>query len=350
LGTRGFEVDEERMLAGRLAGVLFLTAGGSILLLMLVPGVEDSHWRWVAALSGACLAWAIYCLAFARPDEHGAWFWHTPAILSIPLISGLIASTGGPVSPARFMVFFLLFYTCYFYAPRHAWLYVGGCIGIALTPLLYDRSAVGGGYLGELIVLCSAYATLGWTIISGKRILVDLREQARSLSLRDPLTDLPNRRAMLEWLGHHMQRGTHVGLVIADLDGFKDVNTLHGYPAGDAVLCQTARTLESCVRSGDMVSRLGGDEFAVLTLRGDREGLDALCSRLLEAVRTMPRGDAVDVSLTLSVGWALYPDDAATIDDLVAAADFCVRTVKLTGKNRVLSADERELVRASDPA
>lgn len=338
------------MLAGRLAGVLFLTAGGSILLLMLVPGVEDSHWRWVAALSGACLAWAIYCLAFARPDEHGAWFWHTPAILSIPLISGLIASTGGPVSPARFMVFFLLFYTCYFYAPRHAWLYVGGCIGIALTPLLYDRSAVGGGYLGELIVLCSAYATLGWTIISGKRILVDLREQARSLSLRDPLTDLPNRRAMLEWLGHHMQRGTHVGLVIADLDGFKDVNTLHGYPAGDAVLCQTARTLESCVRSGDMVSRLGGDEFAVLTLRGDREGLDALCSRLLEAVRTMPRGDAVDVSLTLSVGWALYPDDAATIDDLVAAADFCVRTVKLTGKNRVLSADERELVRASDPA
>ena len=140
MGTRGFEVDEERMLAGRLAGVLFLTAGGSCLLLLLVPGVESSHWRWVAALSGVCLAWATYCLVFARPDEHGAWFWHTPAILSIPLISGLIASTGGPESPARFMVFFLLFYTCYFYRPGHARLYVAGCIGIALTPLLYDRS------------------------------------------------------------------------------------------------------------------------------------------------------------------------------------------------------------------
>jgi diguanylate cyclase (GGDEF)-like protein len=346
VGTRGFEVDEERMLAGRLAGVLFLTAGGSCLLLLLVPGVESSHWRWVAALSGVCVAWAIYCLVFARPDEHGAWFWHIPAVLSIPLISGLIAATGGPESPARFMVFFLLFYTCYFYKPRHARLYVAGCIGIAFTPLLYDRDAVDGGYLGELIVLFAAYVTLGWTIIGGKRIMVDLREQARLLSLRDPLTDLPNRRAMLEWLGQHMQRNSRVGLVLADLDGFKDVNTLYGYPAGDAVLCRTARTLESCVRSGDMVARLGGDEFAVLTLRADKEGLEALCRRLLEAVRTMPRDEVERVSLTVSLGWALYPDDAGSIDDLVASADLCVRSVKLAGKDRVLSAVEHSL----DPA
>ena len=333
------------MLAGRLAGVLFLTAGLTIVLLLLVPGVEDSHWRWVAALSTTCGAWAVYCLAFARPEEHGAWFWHAPAILSIPLISGLIASTGGAESPARFMAFFLLFYTCYFYPPRHARVYVVGCIGIALSPLLYDRSAIGEGYLGELMVLCAAYVTLGWTIIAGKDIMVRLREQARSLSLRDPLTDLPNRRAMLEWLGHHMERQARVGLVLADLDGFKDVNTLYGYPAGDSVLCQTARTLESCVRSGDMVARLGGDEFAVLTLRADRQGLESLCDRLLEAVRTMPLGGAENASLTVSLGWALYPDDARTIDDLVGAADFCVRSVKLTGKDRVLSADERELVR-----
>ena len=174
--------------------------------------------------------------------------------------------------------------------------------------------------------------TLGWTIIGGKRIMVDLREQARSLSLRDPLTDLPNRRAMLEWLGQHMQRNSRVGLVLADLDGFKDVNTLYGYPAGDAVLCRTARMLESCVRSGDMVARLGGDEFAVLTLRADKEGLEALCRRLLEAVRTMPRDDVERVSLTVSLGWALYPEDAGTIDELVASADLCVRSVKLAGK------------------
>jgi diguanylate cyclase (GGDEF)-like protein len=338
LGTRGFEVDEERMLAGRLAGVLFLTAGLCALLLPAVPGVEDGHWGWVAVLSGTCALWAFYCLLLARPEEHGAWFWHAPAILAIPLISGWIAATGGAESPARFMAFFLLFYTCYFYAPRAAGLYVAGCIAIALTPLIYDRSAIAGGYLGELIVLCAAYVTLGWTIIGGKRIMVSLREQARSLSLRDPLTDLANRRAMLEWLGRHMERDTRVGLLLVDLDGFKDVNTLHGYPAGDAVLCRTARTLESCLRAGDLVARLGGDEFAVLTLRCDRQGLEKLCGRLLEAVRTMDLGEAENVGLTASIGWALYPDDAGTVDELVGAADDCVRVVKLSGKDRALSA------------
>ena len=326
------------MLAGRLAGVLFLTAGVSMLLLLLVPGVEDSHWRWVAGLSGTFVVWAVYCLAFARPDEHGAWFWHVPAILAIPLISVLIASTGGVHSPARFVAFFLLFYTCYFYRPDHARWYVVGCIGIALTPLLYDRSAVSGGYLGELIVLCAAYATLGWLIIAGKAVMVDLREQARFLSLRDPLTDLANRRAMLEWLGHHMERKARVGLVLADLDGFKDVNTLHGYPAGDAVLCETARTLQSCVRPDDFVARLGGDEFAVLTVHPGAGAMESLAVRVLDAVRAMPRGETEDVELTVSVGWALYPDDARTIDELVAAADFCVRGAKLTGKDRALAA------------
>jgi hypothetical protein len=200
-----FGVDEERVLAGKLAGVLFLTAGISIVLLLLVPGVEDSHWPWVVGLGLACVAWALYCLTVARPEEYGPWFWHVPAALSIPMIAGLVASTGGSQSPARFMAFFLLFYACYFYPRRYAALYVIGCAAIALSPLLYDRRAVDDGYLGELIVLLAAYLTLGWLIISGKEIMVGLREQARSLSLRDPLTDLPNRRALIEWLERHME-------------------------------------------------------------------------------------------------------------------------------------------------
>jgi diguanylate cyclase (GGDEF)-like protein len=338
VARRGFEVDEERMLAARLAGVLFLTAAVSIVLLLLVPGVEDGHWLWVVGLALICVAWAVYCLTFARPEEHGAWFWHVPATLAIPVIVGLMASTGGADSPARFFAFFLLFYTCYFFPPRYAWLYVVGCAAIVLSPLLYDQSAVAEGYVGELVVLCAAYATLGWLIIGGKRIMVDLREQARLLSLRDPLTDLPNRRAMIEWLERHAQGKCRIGLILADLDGFKDVNTMHGYPAGDAVLCATARALQASVRASDFVARLGGDEFAVLTADGDPGAMEGLCRRLLEAVRVMDRSPAPDVELTVSVGWALYPDDAHTIDELVAAADFCVRGAKLSGKDRALAA------------
>jgi diguanylate cyclase (GGDEF)-like protein len=333
-----FEVDEERLLAGKLAGVLFLTAAVSIVLQLFLPGVEDSHWLWVVSLSAICVAWAAFCLTLARPEEHGAWFWHVPATLAIPLMAGLMAATGGAESPARFYVFFLLFYACYFFPRRYARLYVGGCVGVALTPLAYDGTAVPGGYVSELIVLCAAYITLGWLIVAGKGIMVDLREQARSLSLQDALTELPNRRALLEWLERHTGGGARVGMILADLDGFKDVNTVHGYPAGDAVLRETARTLQSCVRTGDFVARLGGDEFAVLTLRTGADAMETLSDRVLEAVRSMPRGATVDVELTVSVGWALYPDDAKTIDELVAAADFCVRGAKLTGKDRALSA------------
>jgi diguanylate cyclase (GGDEF)-like protein len=338
VAASSFEVDEERVLAGKLAGVLFLTAGLTISILLLVPGVQDRHWPWVIGLAAACVAWALYCLTLARPEEHGAWFWHVPAALSIPLIAGLVASTGGSQSPARFMAFFLLFYACYFYSRKYAVLYVIGCVAIALSPLLYDRGAIDAGYLGELTVLCAAYVTLGWLIISGKAIMVGLREQARSLSLRDPLTDLPNRRALLQWLDEHMTTTTRVGMILADLDGFKDVNTLHGYPAGDAVLCETARTLQSCVRTGDFVARLGGDEFAVLTVRADTPAMETLSIRVLDAVRAMPRRGTEDVELTASVGWAIYPDDAQTLDELVAAADFCVRGAKMTGKNRALAA------------
>jgi diguanylate cyclase (GGDEF)-like protein len=333
-----FGVDEERMLGGKLAGVLFLTAGLTTSLLLLVPGVQNRHWPWVLGLATACAVWALYCLTLARPEEHGAWFWHVPAALSIPIIAGVVASTGGSQSPARLMSFFLLFYACYFYPRQYAVLYVIGCVAIALSPLLYDRGAVDDGYLGELIVLCAAFATLGWLIIAGKAVMVDLREQARFLSLRDPLTDLPNRRALLEWLEDHMRNDVRVGMILADLDGFKDVNTLHGYPAGDAVLCETARTLESCVRPDDFVARLGGDEFAVLTVHPGAGAMESLAVRVLDAVRAMPRGETEDVELTVSVGWALYPEDAETIDELVAAADFCVRGAKLTGKDRALAA------------
>jgi diguanylate cyclase (GGDEF)-like protein len=325
LNKRTLDVDEERKLAGKLAGVLFLTGGLTASALPFLPGIEVDDKLWVIGLGAACVAWALFCLVAARPTQHGLWFWHPPAVAALAMAAGIMAVTGGAESPARFYVFFMLVYVTYFFPRREALLYLPACVVVALSPLVYDNSAIGEGYLGELMV-------------DGKSLNVALRERARLLSLLDPLTELPNRRAMLEWLDDHIEREQVVGLMMVDLDGFKDVNTVHGYPAGDAVLCATAETLRSCVRAEDVVARLGGDEFAVLTLRCDRQGLEKLCGRLLEAVRTMDLGEAENVGLTASIGWALYPDDAGTVDELVGAADDCVRVVKLSGKDRALSA------------
>jgi diguanylate cyclase (GGDEF)-like protein len=113
------------------------------------------------------------------------------------------------------------------------------------------------------------------------------------------------------------------------------VNTAHGYPAGDAVLRETAARLRRAVRPEDVVARLGGDEFAVLAPHATSEAMRSLAERTLVCLRDL---DYEDVRVTASVGWVTYPDDAPTVDELIAAADFCLRGAKLTGKDRALSA------------
>jgi diguanylate cyclase (GGDEF)-like protein len=334
LAGRTHSVEEERELAGRLAGVLFLTAGITAVVLLLMPGIENAHRLWVVALAAVCVAWGLFCVTLARPERHGPWFWHAPAIGSLFIVGGVVASTGGADSPARFYLFFLLFYATYFYRRHDASPYVLGCVAVALLPLFYDSNAVADGYIGELIIVCPAYLLLGGLIIEGKELLVGLREHAEALALRDPLTDLPNRRAMLDWLSAETERESPTGLMIVDLDGFKDVNTAHGYPAGDAVLRDAAARLQNCVRTDDVVARLGGDEFAVLAPGAAPEAMRLLAERTLCSLRDLRYED---ISLTASVGWVIYPDDAQSVDDLIAAADFCLRGAKLTGKDRALS-------------
>jgi diguanylate cyclase (GGDEF)-like protein len=335
LAARTHDVEEERDLAGRLAGVLFLTAGVSALFLLLIPGVENAHRNWVVALASVCLAWGLFCVALAKPERHGPWFWHAPAVGSLFVIAGVVASTGGSNSPARFYLFFLLVYAAYFYRRHDALPYVLGCVAVALLPLLYDTGAVEDAYIGELIIVTPSYLILALLIIKGKELLVGLREHAEALALLDPLTDLPNRRAMLEWLAAETERDSPTGLILVDLDGFKDVNTAHGYPAGDAVLREAASRLQHTVRTDDVVARLGGDEFAVLAPGATPKAMRRLAERTLASLRDLRHED---ICLTASVGWVIYPDDAPSVDELIAAADFCLRGAKLTGKNRALSA------------
>jgi diguanylate cyclase (GGDEF)-like protein len=326
---------EERALAGRLAGVLWLIAGVSALGLPLLPGVEHGRPTSVIALAAGCVGWGLFCVTLAQPERRGPWFWHAPAVGSLFVVGAMMAATGGADSPARFYLFFLLVYVSYFYRRHDALPYVLGCVVVALVPLLYDGNAVGDGYIGEVIVLCPAYVTLGLLIVTGKELLVSLRERAEALALLDHLTGLPNRRAMVDWLAAETERESPTGLIMIDLDGFKDVNTAHGYPAGDAVLCETAARLRRAVRAEDVVARLGGDEFAVLAPRATPEAMRSLADRTLACLRDL---NHEGVRVTACAGWVIYPNDAPSVDDLIAAADFCLRGAKLTGKDRALSA------------
>ena len=160
--------------------------------------------------------------------------------------------------------------------------------------------------------------------------------------MQDSLTGLANRRALMRALEQRVGGGgepERVGLMIIDLDGFKDVNTLYGHPAGDRVLQLAASALGRGVRDGDLVARLGGDEFAIVAPGADSDVMHAIAGRALAGLRAAGEhmGEMPGYAPRGSAGWAVYPEQAATLDELFATADLAIRDAKASGKDRVAS-------------
>ncbi len=176
-------------------------------------------------------------------------------------------------------------------------------------------------------------------------ILRDLRpykaaqQRESHMALHDALTQLPNRRQLLEGLDsrlaavqHLAKPDTQLAVLLLDLDHFKAVNDSLGHAAGDLVLCTVAERMRACVPASDMVARLAGDQFAVVmaTPQG-RQSAQALADRLLAAV-----GQRVNVCNTVlspspSIGASLYPDDGQDAATLLRHADAALSQAKHNG-------------------
>jgi diguanylate cyclase (GGDEF)-like protein len=154
----------------------------------------------------------------------------------------------------------------------------------------------------------------------------------------DALTGLPNRLLMkdrFDVAAAQTDRGTRIlALLMMDLDGFKQVNDTLGHSTGDALLVRIAELIRSCVRSSDTVARFGGDEFVVLlgSLRDAEEA--AMVAEKIIAELSMPvaLGDHPP-RVTPSIGIALYPQDASTMDALLRCADIAMYRAKDVGGN-----------------
>jgi diguanylate cyclase (GGDEF)-like protein len=343
---RALNIQEERTLAGRVAGLMYVVGAATGSLLLVLPGIPTTHWRVTLAVAFLSLAWGGLLLTAIDWERVHPAFSHFSSTLGFPLVALVAAETGGANSPARFYLFFTIFYAAYFFPVREALPYLFGCLAVEALPLVYDGHAIADGLAGELVVIAATYAILGGLILSGKQILVELREAERALSLRDSLTELANRRALMNRLESHAastgapreRASDTLGLVLVDLDHFKSANTIYGHPGGDRVLCATARALSAAAREGDLVARLGGDEFAIVCAGMTDAGLQELGERVLAALRDANAELAMpEFELAASVGSALFPRDAASPEQLIEAADRRMRAAKAGGRNRAVT-------------
>lgn len=152
---------------------------------------------------------------------------------------------------------------------------------------------------------------------------------AREWAYHDELTGLPNRRLLLlqfaQALSRAARRHGRVALIYLDLDGFKCINDVLGHSAGDDLLKQVSMRLVGCLRESDMACRIGGDEFVILL--PELEGAEAAVTTAekIRAQLALPYliGNS-GISITTSIGVAMYPDDGAGYSQLIERADVAM--------------------------
>jgi diguanylate cyclase len=165
----------------------------------------------------------------------------------------------------------------------------------------------------------------------------EYEERIAHLALHDPLTEVPNRRFFMELsqkaLSQAQRTHDRFAMLAVDLDNFKLVNDMHGHAAGDELLRVLAHRITSLLRESDVVARFGGDEFAILQSGSPQAAQTmALAERIFEALRLPVCIDGVEVTISASIGCAMFPDDGSTVADLLRNADTAMYRAKADGK------------------
>jgi diguanylate cyclase (GGDEF)-like protein len=307
--------------------------------------VATGHWLgWWPLL---CLVPGAGCFAFAdslmprvkRPEYvmFGAW------VVSELVIAGAVALTGGPRVPTLSWLAIPVITLSSRFSMR------GVIVGVAFSMALVlvvafgvDAHAV---TANPTLVIAPFALVFCVALLTIPLMYSDI--QHRSDAVIDQLTGLLNRTALSTRIPELAQQsqisGEPVGLIVGDLDHFKDINDTHGHAIGDAVLKDVAYTLRKHLRAFDLAYRLGGEEFLILLPGSDRDHSAELADRLRQAVSADRVGD-LDVTMSFGVA-ASTRGKAFDYEPLFAKADAALYQAKQGGRDQVC-VDAREAVPA----
>jgi diguanylate cyclase len=281
--------------------------------------------------------------------------------VSIVFVTLIVLLTGGAPSPF-FFAFVLIVVGAALVVPPAAAVALAVLAAASYVIAIAVDLAPGGLDVAAMAVVGVNLVSL---ILLAYVAMVVAREQRRTrqvavrLSTTDALTGLANRAYIRAAVEREIERGTRYGrgfcLLMADLDDLKSVNDSYGHRAGDRVLAGVADVIRDGVRRIDTPARLGGDEYVVLLPETDPTGAFVVAEKIRQgvaAMRTLVRDGPLTVSV--SIGLVAWPDDGATLDELMNAVDEAMYASKRRGKNRIVGPYSRAgemapVIRAASP-
>jgi diguanylate cyclase (GGDEF)-like protein len=194
----------------------------------------------------------------------------------------------------------------------------------------------------EALIGAAAAVTLAFFLARARERWESRHDELRDLARSDPVTGVANFRALGERLAYeiarHRRHRRSFAVLMLDLDRFKEVNERYGHLEGDRLLEAVAAAMSAAARDEDTVARQGGDEFCLLAPETDRDGARILAARVADAIAGAP---AVRRRVTASVGCAVFPQDGASVRDLLLHADLALMQSKERSRS---GRPEREVV------
>jgi diguanylate cyclase (GGDEF)-like protein len=224
-------------------------------------------------------------------------------------------------------------------------------IGISLTTLYWFARDAPADIFSQYVSIgvASAFAAFSMATLLRKAILkqIDARLLADELADTDPLTGVPNRRAVFHHLDHLVATRQSFWMGVFDLDGFKAINDVYGHVAGDKLLCAIAERAYELEFRGSTFGRLGGDEFVVIVLGSETGGeLEKLGNAAIKAISAPYEMDLMQLNIGASAGFAHFPSMSSSSQDLYEKADFALYKAKAHLRGRCVlfdAAEERDM-------
>ncbi|MCZ4289965.1 putative bifunctional diguanylate cyclase/phosphodiesterase [Hoeflea alexandrii] len=319
----------------------------------------SSATRFAPAIGGATVGIAIAVMHYTGMMAYrvrGIISWDTGYLFASVVLSVVLSALAihlvaqKPVrsyKPLSAGVFFLAIISLHF----------TGMTAFQVTPLLVDNSFSNPAAMQALAL---AVATVALVIVGAglasyiidDSVRTESLDRLRHMALNDSLTGLPNRTSFADRLDHEIdianETGGKVALIGIDLDRFKEVNDLRGHAVGDLLLGKLGARLAAVVQDGEFVARTGGDEFAAIKRYADHAQLEDFLVRLENVLFEPVREPDFDIAPGASLGVAIYPDNASTLEVLINNADLAMYRAKADSTHHVCYYDQSmdDIVRA----